>query len=183
MGNIFWRGSGSVWLGGEAQSIMENRWEVLRGGVRPEWVKYLSRWPTCYHATVPGTRSHTVILLSPWALVATQWYSPASWVRTPLICRDELDSTFTLPVRAWMTRPARCQVKLWRMEPSTWQDSMAMDPTGEVTLSAGFRTGEGSVKPNIKLLLSAVKHKCLRWHALCHVDVLNMNLRYFKKWI
>lgn len=86
-----------------------------------------------------------VILLSPWALVATQWYSPESWVCTPLIWRDASDSNLTLPARAWMGRPALCQVKLWRMEPSTWQDSTATPPTGDVTFTAGFRAGGGSV--------------------------------------
>lgn len=124
---------------------METRWWGLRGAMRPRCVKCLSRWPTGFYPTVPGTRSHTVILVSPWVLVATQWYSPASWVRTPLICRDESDSSFTLPARDRMVWPALCQVRLWRMEPSTWQGSTAKPPTEEVTFTAGFRTGGGSV--------------------------------------
>lgn len=119
--------------------------EGLRGAMRPRCVKCLSIWPAAYHATVPGTRSHTVILLSPWVFVATQWYAPASWVRTPLICRDESESTLTLPARARIVRPARLQVKLCRIEPSTWQESTATLPTEEVTFTARLRTGGGSV--------------------------------------
>lgn len=126
-------------------SIMETRWEGSERATRPQWVKYLNRWPVVYRATVPGTWSHTMILLSPWAFVATQWYSPASWARTPLICSEESGSTLDLPVWARMAWPALYHVKLWRMEPSTLQVSTATAPTEEVTLTAGFRTGGGSV--------------------------------------
>ena len=145
MRNILWWGSGSIWLrGGWAHNgkQMTAAWEEPWG---PQCVKRFSRWPAGYRPTVPGTRSHTLILLSPWALVATQWYSPASWVCTPLTCRDESGRSFTLPARARMVRPMWCQVKLWRMDPSTWQDSTATPPTTAVTLTAGFRTGGGSV--------------------------------------
>lgn len=132
--------------GCKEESIMENRWQGSeRSYMRPQWVKYLNRWPVVFRATVPGTWSQTMILLSPWAFVATQLYSPASWLRTPLICRDESGSTLNLPVGAWMARPALYHVKLWRMEPSTLQDSTATAPTEEVTLTGGFRTGGGSV--------------------------------------
>lgn len=129
----------------EEESIMENRWEGSERAMRPQWVKYLNRWPLVERATVPGTWSHTVILLSPWAFVATQWYSPASWICTPLICSDESGSTLDLPVWARMARPDLYHVRLWRTEPSTLQDNTATAPTEEVTLTAGFRTGGGSV--------------------------------------
>lgn len=141
--NIFWWGSCSTWLQGRVNN--GKQMTGLSGAMRPQWVKCLNRWPVVYRATVPGTWSHTMILLSPWAFVATQWYPPASWVRTPLICRDESGSTLNPSVGAWMARPALYHVKLWRMEPSTLQDSTATAPTEEVTLTGGFRTGGGSV--------------------------------------
>lgn len=67
---------------------------------------------------VPGTKSHTVMPLCPWALAATHWYSPASSLLTPVTCREESDRSLTLPERPPMVRPARSQVKLWRTEPS-----------------------------------------------------------------
>lgn len=40
------------------------------------------------------------------------------------------------------------------MEPSTWQDSTATPPAGELTFTAGLRTGEGSV-----LVATQAKHQ------------------------